>query len=182
VAECDRPCQSSGHAGAAGRFPAPTRLPLQPVSRADDAPSEEAEPGSAPQEEVKAVRAADVMQKGVMTVNPELPIESFEEFLDTEEISGAPVQDEMGNIIGVVSKTDLVRALSRREEGGEDPLGGELTVEDIMTPDVVTVSPDDDVKAVARIMVEGRLHRVLVADSEGVRGIVTSFDLLKLLA
>ena len=50
-----------------------------------------------------------------------------------------------------------------------------------MTPDVVTVSPDDEVKAVARIMVEGKLHRVLVADTEGVRGIVTSFDLLKLL-
>ncbi len=181
MAESDVACNDSGLAGVAGRLPAPARLLLQPVSRADDAPSDEAEPGAAPQQEVKAVRAVDVMQKGVMTVNPELPIESFEEFLNTEEISGAPVQDEMGNIIGVVSKTDLVRALSHREEGGEDPLGGELTVEDIMTPDVVTVSPDDEVKAVARIMVEGKLHRVLVADTEGVRGIVTSFDLLKLL-
>lgn len=129
------------------------------------------------------MRAAEIMQKDILAVSPELPLASFEEFLSTEDISGAPVQDDRGNIVGVVSKTDLVRALSGRDDDeGIEALRSNLTVEDIMTRDVVTVSPHDDVKVVVRHMLDGRLHRVLVAENNEVLGIITSFDLLALLA
>jgi CBS domain-containing protein len=129
------------------------------------------------------MRASEIMQKDILAVSPELPLASFEEFLSTEDISGAPVQDDRGNIVGVVSKTDLVRALSGRDdEEGIEASRSNLTVEDIMTRDVVTVSPHDDVKEVVRHMLDGRLHRVLVAENNEVLGIITSFDLLALLA
>jgi CBS domain-containing protein len=84
--------------------------------------------------------------------------------------------------VGVVSKTDLVRTFSGRDEAeGREPANGNMTVEDIMTREVVTVAPDDDVKVVVSHMLDGRLHRVLVAENNEVLGIITSFDLLGLL-
>jgi CBS domain-containing protein len=129
------------------------------------------------------MRAVDIMQKDILAVSPELPAESLEEFFATEDISGAPVQDERGQIVGIVSKTDLVRAFSGRDESEVNDAGREaLTVEDIMTRDVVTVSPDDEVGAVVQRMLDGRLHRVLVARNNELLGIITTFDLLELLA
>jgi CBS domain-containing protein len=129
------------------------------------------------------MRAADIMQTDILTVSPELPLESLEEFFASEDISGAPVQDERGQIVGIVSKTDLVRAFSGRDEDETNqPAHEALSVEDIMTRDVVTVSPDDEVVAVVQRMLDGRLHRVLVARNNELLGIITTFDLLELLA
>ena len=50
---------------------------------------------------------------------------------------------------------------------------------DIMTTDVVTVGPKEPVQEVARRMIDGRIHRVLVMDRGELLGIVTSFDLLE---
>jgi CBS domain-containing protein len=129
------------------------------------------------------MRAVDIMQKDILAVSPELPVESLEQFFANEDISGAPVQNERGQIVGVVSKTDLVRAFSGRDESEASEAECEaLTVEDIMTRDVVTVSPDDEVKTVVQRMLDGRLHRVLVARNNELLGIITTFDLLELLA
>ena len=54
-------------------------------------------------------------------------------------------------------------------------------VEDIMTASVLMVATDTEVKEVARQMVDARVHRALIADEDGVCGIVTTFDLLRLL-
>ena len=128
------------------------------------------------------MRALDIMQRDILAVSPELPLDSLEEFFATEDISGAPVQNERGQIVGIVSKTDLVRTFSGRDDSGADQAANEgLSVEDIMTRDVVTVSPDDEVKAVVQRMLDGRLHRVLVARDNELLGIITTFDLLELL-
>ena len=128
----------------------------------------------------KKVRVAEVMQKGVISVSPELPLADFEEFLTTEDIGGVPVLSPDGQVVGIASKTDIVRALS-----DESPLSelarSDLRVEDIMTREVVAVAPSDDVKEVARRMIDGHIHRLLVCDGEEVVGIVTPFDLLRLL-
>ena len=129
------------------------------------------------------MRAVDIMQKDILAVSPELPVESLDDFFATEDISGAPVQNERGQIVGIVSKTDLVRAFSGRDESAVNDVSREaLTVEDIMTRDVVTVSPDDEVEAVVQRMLDGRLHRVLVARNNELLGIISTFDLLELLA
>ena len=127
------------------------------------------------------MRAADIMQTGVVTVSPELSLRDFERLLTHEDIGGAPVVDGREYVIGVASKTDIVRALG---DEGEVPLAdvldSALTVADIMTERVVTASPDDDVRKVAQQMLDGQLHRVVVADEERVLGLITTFDLLRL--
>ncbi len=85
-----------------------------------------------------------------------------------------------GKLLGIASKTDIVRVLSEQVSERYEVFDDDLRVEDFMTPDVVTVGPDEDVKSIARRMIDGQLHRVLVTEGGEVLGIVTAFDLLKL--
>jgi CBS domain-containing protein len=123
------------------------------------------------------------MQDGIVSVSPELGIAAFEELLTAEEISGAPVVGPNGEVMGIASKTDLVRFLTDQAGIGDFPgLQPELTVEDIMTREVVVIAPEASVQEVARMMLDGHLHRVVVADDEKMLGIITTFDLVRLVA
>lgn len=131
------------------------------------------------------MRVADLMQRGVVSVSAELPLGQLEEVLEAEAISGVPVIGVNGELVGIVSKTDVIRALVEAGEVGEhifERVGASLKVEDIMTREVVCVSPDEDARSAARRMIDGQLHRVLVVNEEEVVGIVTALDLLRLVA
>ncbi|MFN3918850.1 MAG: HPP family protein [Methylohalobius sp.] len=126
------------------------------------------------------LQAKDIMQPEVVSVPPEMTLDQFEEFLTIQDIDGAPVQNAAGEIVGIASKTDVVRAL-RFQEGDRLKLSGkDITVGDIMTDEVVFVPPDLSPREVAELMIERRIHRVLVGDKRCVRGIITAFDLLRL--
>lgn len=131
----------------------------------------------------ESTTVGSLMESNVRTVSSELPVSSLEEFLLGEEIGGAPVVDEDGQLRGIVSKTDIVRHLTEDAEFTSIEAFGDVTVGEIMTEDVVTVGIDESVAKVARTMVASRVHRVVVIDDEStLRGILTTFDLLKLLA
>lgn len=125
------------------------------------------------------MRAEEVMQKAILSVSPELGLVEFERLLTAEDISGAPVMGADERLVGIASKTDIVRALAEQVGARLDELAPQLNVEDIMTTDVVTVGPEESVEAVARRMIDGKLHRVLVMNGDEVLGIVTTFDLLE---
>jgi CBS domain-containing protein len=127
------------------------------------------------------MRAADIMEKGVVTVSPELPLHDFEELLSGEGISGAPVTDADGKVLGIASKTDIIEALSQRIPDALE-LGPELCVADVMTEGAVSVPPDATLAEVARTMVDGGLHRVLVSEGERLLGVVSALDVLRAVA
>ena len=126
------------------------------------------------------MRADEVMQKHVLAVSPELSLRDFEELLTAEDISGAPVTGPDAKLLGIASKTDIVRVLSQVSEGYEQYFS-QLTVEDIMSEDVVVAAPEDDVRSIARRMIDGQVHRVVVARGDEILGIISTFDLLRLL-
>lgn len=151
--------------------------------------------------------AADLMTSDVLSASPEMGVRELAEFLAENEISGVPVLDDEGRMIGVVSATDIAEK-SRPEidflversdprfyvRSFDDTLdveemrnlrieNEEMLVRDIMTPRVVTVPAEAPVAEVAREMISGRIHRVFVTDAEGrMIGIVSALDLLKILA
>jgi CBS domain-containing protein len=115
-------------------------------------------------------------------------------------VSGAPVVDEEGRCVGVISTTDFVHFVG--SEGMHSPghavSGAERVCEwqvlngagksseevrDYMTPDPVTAGPDTSVANLARMMLDAHIHRVVVVDVDGrPTGVVSSTDILALMA
>jgi CBS domain-containing protein len=149
--------------------------------------------------------ASDIMNRNIIAVREDMPATELASLLTEEQISGVPVLDATGKLVGVVSMTDLAemdRDAVEQISGTGDPLRpvrdfGEavdaegvrlrirdsgLRVRDIMTPTAFTIPADTPIPQVARTMVAGRVHRLLVTRDERVVGIVTTLDLLALLA
>ena len=127
---------------------------------------------------MESLTAKDVMSATVLTVRDDLTVRQVAEVLDENEISGAPVLDDEGSLLGVVSLRDVARSL-------DDPAAGdrpELTVRRIMTPIADTVTEEVPVPEIARIMVANKYHRMVVTRREKPVGIVSSMDLLRLIA
>ncbi len=148
--------------------------------------------------------ARDLMSPEVLTVTQDLSLERLARFFIDNSISGAPVTDDEGKPIGVVSVTDLVRRQSQSAESLFDkgqaayfhPVEvGQLAYEefpglaveadsgaivaDIMTPIMFTVEEDTPIHLVADTMMRGRIHRLVVTRNKRVVGILTAFDLLR---
>lgn len=143
------------------------------------------------------MKAKDVMSRKVVSVESWLILPEVAKIFEEKCISGAPVVDETGRILGVVSLTDLVRA--RRAEGDGVPLfhhelddtarsfGFHLEELDktraaeVMTPGAIALDEETPVEQVAKVMLESRIHRVLITRRGKLAGIVTTMDLLRAL-
>src|SRR5262245_53667991 len=121
-----------------------------------------------PEVGMKDATAKDVMNPDVLAVRVDLTVPELSAFFSENQITGAPVIDRQGHLVGVVSRSDIA------ESNGEH-------VRDIMTPAVYTVPEETPVTRIARTMIAGRIHRLFVTRKKRVVGIVTSLDLLKLL-
>lgn len=144
------------------------------------------------------LKARDLMSPDPICVEPSTTIRQLARVFEDNEISGAPVTDQEGHVIGVVSKTDLIRRCSAgtddmppaylfevlSDQGDESEPGGVMPeplicVEDFMTEDPLMVTADISAAAIARLMFERRIHRVIVVDEDKFPiGIITSMDLL----
>lgn len=151
---------------------------------------------------MRLITASDVMNPRVLTVQEDMTVRELANYLVDHEISGAPVVDGSGKLLGVVSVTDIARVLAKepldgegsdffaseweegvsREELGELALDqAEVTVAEIMTPNVYTVSEETPVSEIAETMIESHVHRLLVTREDRVVGIISTSDLLGLL-
>ena len=143
---------------------------------------------------------ADIMVRDVLTVTPDLGVKEFAELLRERHIGGAPVVDDGGRLVGIVTEGDLMaldadlhfphyiqfldsviylESAKKFEERLRRAVAA--TVADIMTSNVRTVRPDDPVRKVATLMSEHRFDRVPVVDGGRVVGIVGRHDVLKVL-
>jgi len=135
----------------------------------------------------------DVMTRQVVTVSEQTPYEEAVELLLTADVSGMPVIDRFGWVVGVVSEADLISKEAYTEPIHRRFLGligdsseawsakaSGTTVGDVMSQDVVIASPDEDVRVVARRMLEKAVKRTPVVTRSGrLVGIVSRHDLLR---
>ena len=120
---------------------------------------------------------ADIMTRHVLTIAAEADVADAAWGLTMRGLTGAPVKDERGNVIGVLSKSDL--ADPRRVSHAPD---APHTVRDAMTPVLFATLETDPVKFAVRRMVETGSHRLVVVDEKGaLTGIVTPMDVLRAL-
>jgi CBS domain-containing protein len=121
---------------------------------------------------------ADVMALDLVVVRANAPIEQAAELMDRHHISGLPVVDTAGTLVGVVSQTDLVRARSTEYLWANWP---GLAVRHLMTSPPVTVHRSTPLAIAAARMERHHIHRlVVVADDDDTLpiGILSTTDLV----
>lgn len=110
----------------------------------------------------------------VVTVAPHMSVDALARRLILEGIGAAPVVDEDGVVRGLVSERDLVGGLTRH-----GARLGELTVEELMSPNLVTCGPDTGVREAMQIMTLRRARHLPVMEGGRLVGIVSIGDIVK---
>ena len=141
---------------------------------------------------LQASTAEEVMTTQVVSISQDAPVRQAVATLVDRKFSAAPVIDEAGRPVGVVSRTDLLNHRSQRaaylpgatgrvgEDPGPVPLADEAAVRDVMTPAVFCVGPDTAAEKVVEKMLGLNVRRVFVVADEGVLvGVVSAFDVLR---
>lgn len=119
------------------------------------------------------LKIADIMTSDVFTLPATCRADQAAWELSVRGYTGAPVRDDNGRLVGVLSRSDL--ADPERNEG---PLETR-DVQDLMTPGIFTLRADDLVMNAVKLMVREGIHRVVVTDGERkLVGILTSSDVL----
>ena len=116
-----------------------------------------------------SVKVEELMTRSVVTAQPHHSVEHVRHMLETNTISAVPVVDSDGRPVGIVSATDLVHDLKPG-----------MPISRIMTEKVYTVPQYDDTSIAARVMRNHNIHRVVVTHEKKVVGMLSAFDLLKL--
>lgn len=143
----------------------------------------------------------DIMTKEVISVKEDDTVEKCANLLMTHHLSGLPVLDDKGKIKGMVTEGDLIRRASRiKGPAALEILGGIFYLDspkklmedlkrsmghmakDIMTEDVITITPDKEIEDAATLLVRKRIKRLPVIDKEGnLVGIISRKDIMNYL-
>lgn len=115
------------------------------------------------------MRARDIMTHEVITIGPDASIQDAARLLSRYNISGVPVVNGDGQMIGIITEADLLA-----KEG--------KTVADIMSARVTTAQEDTPVEMIAQILTSNRFKRVPVVRDEKVVGIVSRADIVRMMA
>ena len=116
------------------------------------------------------------MSSRIKTLKPDQPIHEAVRFLLKFEISGAPVVDGGGNLIGILTEKDCLRLLTQGGEGADSALG---TVADYMTKDVETVPSSMDIYYLAGQFLRNSFRRYPVLDDGKLVGLISRPDILR---
>ena len=145
---------------------------------------------------------ADAMSHHPLTVQPDTSLKEVIKLLADRRVSGLPVTDQTGQLLGIISETDLMwqetgatppayimvldsviylENPSRYERDLHKVLG--QTVADVMSREVITTQPDKPLQIAARLMHEKHVRRLPVLDDQGqVVGILTRGDVIRAMA
>jgi predicted transcriptional regulator len=126
---------------------------------------------------------AELMQHNVKVVGSEVSIAEAIVSLADAHVSGMPVVDGTGRVIGVLSTTDVLTAEAETEgSAARQVLFENTAVEDLMTPRAYTIAPDADIREAARQMLYAEVHRLFVAEGDQVVGIISTTDIVRAVA
>ncbi|UCE73786.1 MAG: CBS domain-containing protein [Methanomassiliicoccales archaeon] len=138
-------------------------------------------------------KAEDIMTTDVVTVKPKDSLHIVSRVLSEAKTSGAPVVDDIGRIVGVISEHDIVAYLSTFEDNDQDMVdstdlpylahsylqASAKPVEDIMTTGIITAKPDTSIEILARLMTDNNINRIPIVVKGKLVGMVSRIDILR---
>jgi CBS domain-containing protein len=123
----------------------------------------------------EAKTAKQAMSRGLVTLHPEMDVLEALRILVEQRLSGAPVVDQIGNLIGMLTERDCMRIALGAGYHSED--GGR--VENFMTRSVVTVDANTPVTEIAERFASSHFRRLPVMEQGRLIGIISRRDVLK---
>lgn len=125
------------------------------------------------------------MGTDVQTLAPNDSLNAAKDMMIRHRISSLPVVDDAGALVGLISRSDLLRV--GRREAASRPEARLLVlptraVSEVMSTDVVTVGPDAPMQEAAAKMIESRIHRVIVMDDRDIVGVISPQDIVSAIA
>ena len=121
-------------------------------------------------------KISEFMDQVVPTLGPDMQIMKAVDYLLRHRVTGAPVVDSSGRLLGIITETDLLKLLTQGIPG-QSPT--DATVADYMSTDVVTVPQTADIYYVAGIFLNNNFRRIPVVEDGKVVGAITRYDLLR---
>lgn len=124
------------------------------------------------------MRVAELMQTDVRTVAPDAPVAEVVQAMADSHVSGLPVVDSAGHVLGVVSATDVLQATAEQDDAtARSRLFEHTTARDLMTPSALTIEPDADVRQAAQQMLYAEVRRLFVEDQQRLVGVISQSDI-----
>lgn len=151
--------------------------------------------------DVVGIKAKDIMSSNVVTLKKEMGVKEAAEILLDKGIGGAPVVDDEGNVIGMVTESDLImedvklhfptfvhllsgiiylESLKAFEEKLKKAVA--VKVEDVMSKKVISVTEDTSIEDIATLMMERGISRVPVVKEGKLVGLVSKRDIVRTIA
>jgi CBS domain-containing protein len=146
------------------------------------------------------MKASEIMTREVVTVRPDTPVREIARLLNRGDISGVPVVDEAGAVVGIITELDLILRNARlhfptyirildniiylqNPRHYRDELRRALgtTAAEIMSQPVISATPDTDVEDIATLMVEKRVNPIPILEEGHLAGIISRADILRLM-
>lgn len=118
------------------------------------------------------MKCSEVMKRHVLTVHSTLSVNQAARQMKTEQIGFFPVCDDKGRPLGVLTDRDIVLRASAKSLDGDT-----VPVEQIMTPDPVFCSPEDDLEHAEQLILKHHTRRILILDRDRLVGLITLADI-----
>jgi CBS domain-containing protein len=129
------------------------------------------------------MRVADVMQTDLKVVRGGDSISDAVALLADSHVSGVPVVDEAGHLVGVLSSSDILEALAEHNDpAARESVFDETLVQDLMTPRPQSISPDATLRDAAQRLLYLEVHRLFVERAGKLVGVVSTSDLVRAMA
>lgn len=138
-------------------------------------------------------KAKDIMSTDIVTVHPKDSLHQVSRKLAESNTSGAPVVDDIGRVVGIVSEHDIVSYLSTFEDKELEVVDTKelshltriyvqaraLPVEEIMTTEIISAKPETKIEILARLMTQNNINRVPIVVKGKLVGMVSRIDILR---
>lgn len=130
----------------------------------------------APEKEMKSVQVSDFMSRQLTTFKPSQSVGEVVKILIDKKLSGGPVLDESGKLVGIISEGDCLKEIVRGQYNNSPNNAG--LVADHMVTDVITVEPEMNVFDAAQKFLNSRVRRFPVVKDDVLMGQISQRDIL----